>query len=240
LKILNRGLFALILTLLVTIPLVASEYLYKDEIVHNSKFTHEIETVGTLLYQKTGITLKLVMIKELPKNTTMYEYEKKILSQFQTPTVLLAFSEMNSVVDIEVNDDGLYKYFNKKQVLSPVTSTVQAVLMGLFYARSWDEFKSIVSNTGGTILPLLGGKAKKGKVAQKYSAAMFNGYLDIAQQIAKAKGVKLGEGYGSDTNQETLFYVRLLFYGVVLYAIIMYIKRLIYKRRHKDETFRKW
>jgi hypothetical protein len=239
LKALTRGLYALTLIILFQTHLFA-EYLYKDEVIHNPKFTEEVEALGSELYKKTGIALKLLMLKEIPHNTTMYEYEKKILEQFKTPTILLTFSEMNSQVDIEANDKSLYKYFDKKQVLSPVTSYVQAFMMALFYAKNWDDFTSIMSNTGGTILPLLGGKAKKGRITGKYSAAMFNGYLDIAQQIAKAKGVKLGHGFDSDANQESLFYVKLFFYGFILYAIIMYIRRLIYKRRHKNEHYKKW
>ncbi|SFV63850.1 membrane protein [hydrothermal vent metagenome] len=238
-NILTRGLFALILIILFQNILFA-EYLYKDEIIHKPKFSKEIELLGSDLYKKTGITLRLVVIKELPKNMDMYQFEQNLLQNFKEPTVLLTFSEMNSIVDIETNDKSLYKYFNKKQILSPVTSYVQGFLMAAFYAKSWEEFKSMTTTVGGTILPLLGGKAKKGEITDKYAAALFNGYLDIAQQIAHAKGVKLGNGFDDETNQTTLFYVRLFFYGFVLYAIIMYIRRLIYKVRHKDEVFRKW
>lgn len=238
-KILIRGLFALILTLVFQTQLSA-KYLYKDEVIHNPKFSEEVEALGSALYKKTGISLRLLMLKELPKDMTMYAYEKSILENFNEPTVLLTFSEMNSQIDIEVNDDSLYKYFNKKQVLSPVTSYVQAFMMAAFYAKSWDDFTRIMSNTGGTILPLLGGKAKKGRITGKYSAAMFNGYLDIAQQIAKAKNVELGGGFDSDANQESLFYVKLFFYGFVFYAIFMLIKRKLYKRRHKSENYKKW
>jgi len=239
LSIYKRGLPALIFTLFFQTHLVA-EYLYKDEIIHKPKLTQEVNLIGADLYKKTGIALKLIFLKELPKNMTMYQYEKQLLSSFKKPTVVLTFSEMNSIVDIETNDKALYKYFNKKQVLSPVTSYVQGFMMAAFYAKSWKEFKSMVTTTGGTILPLLGGKAKKGEITDKYAAALFNGYLDIAQQIAHAKGAKLADGYDADTNQETLFYVKLFFYGFVFYAIIMYIRRQIYKRRHKDENFRKW
>jgi len=239
LSIYNRGLFALVLTLFFQTHLVA-EYLYKDEIIHKPKFSHEIELLGSDLYKKTGIALRLVVVKELPKNMQMYQFEQNILQKFQEPTVLLTFSEMNSIVDIETNDKSLYKYFNKKQILSPVTSYVQGFMMAAFYAKSWEEFKNMVTTTGGTILPLLGGKAKKGEVTDKYAAALFNGYLDIAQQIAHAKGVKLGDGFDDEANQTTLFYAKLFFYSFVLYAIIMYIRRQIYKIRHKNENFRKW
>ena len=239
LKILKRGLYALTLTLLFQTHLFA-EYLYKDEVIHNPKFSEQIETLGSTLYKKTGISLRLVMVKEIPKDMTMYAYEKNILKQFDTPTVLLTFSEMNKEVDIEANEQSLYKYFDKKQVLSPVTSYVQAFIMATVYAKSWDEFTSMMSNTGGTILPLLGGKAKKREITDKYAAAMFNGYLDIVQQIAKAKGVKLGHGFDSNANQASLFYVKLLFYGFLLYGIVMLFKRRIYKMRHKNEHYKKW
>jgi hypothetical protein len=238
LRFLTRGLFALILILVFQTQLFA-EYLYKDEIIHNPKFAEEIEALGKELHDKTGISLRLMMLKELPNDMNIVKYEKEVLSQFKEPTVLLTFSEMNSEVDIQTNDSSLYKYFDKEGVLSPVASKVQAFLMAVMYAKDWDDFKNIISHSDGTILPLLGSKTKKHEILGKYSAAMFNGYLDIAQQIAKAKDVKLENDYGS-TNQETLFFVKLFFYGFVLYAIIMYIRRFIYKRKHKDETFRKW
>ena len=238
-KSLTRGLFALILITIFQTQLFA-EYLYKDEIIHNPKFTKDIETLGSRLFQKTGIALKLIMLKELPAGMSMIEYEKSILKDASVPTILLTFAEMDKSVDIEVNDKTLYKYFDKAQVLSPVTSNVQAFMLAVSCARNWDDFKKIVSHTGGSILPLLGVKSKEMTMATKYSAAMFNGYLDIAQQIARAKGVKLGDGFDSDTNQEMLFYMKVLFYSFVLYAIIMYIRRLIYKRNHKDEYYKKW
>ena len=238
-KSLTRGLFALILITIFQTQLFA-EYLYKDEIIHNPKFTKDIETLGSRLFQKTGIALKLIMLKELPAGMSMIEYEKSILKDASVPTILLTFAEMDKSVDIEVNDKTLYKYFDKAQVLSPVTSNVQAFMLAVSCARNWDDFKKIVSHTGGSILPLLGVKSKEMTMATKYSAAMFNGYLDIAQQIARAKDVKLGDGFDSDTNQEMLFYMKVLFYSFVLYAIIMYIRRLIYKRNHKDEYYKKW
>jgi len=239
LKIFNGGLYALILIFLCQTQL-AAEYLYKDEIIHNPKFTQEVESLGNELHKKTGVSLRLLMLRELPKDTIMYDYEKKILDGFDTPTILLTFSQMDTAVDIEANDKSLYKYFNKKQVLSPVTSYVQAFIMAATYAKTWNQFTSMLTNTGGTILPLLGQKAKKGRLQGKYSAAMFNGYLDIAQQVSKAKGVTLDHGFSSNTNQTMLFYLKLFFYGFVLYGTIMYIRRIIYRRRHENEHYKKW
>jgi len=166
LKFLTRGLFALVFTLFFQTALCA-EYLYKDEIIHNPKFTKDIEALGSELYQKSGISLKLIMLKELPDGLSIVEYEKSLIKEFKEPTVLLTFSEMNSKVDILASDLSLYKYFDKRQVLSPVASAVQAFFMALFYSDSIDGFLDASSNYGGTIIPLLAQKAKNPKLYEK-------------------------------------------------------------------------
>ena len=232
-KILNRGLYALILTLLFQTQLVA-EYLYKDEVVNRVEFSDQVETLGSELYEKTGIALRLVMLKNLPDGMNISEYEKELLKDFSEPTIVLVFSENTSEVDIQVNDPSLYNYFNRKQVLSPVASAVQAFIMALVYSDSWEHFNDLRSDYGGSILPLIAGKAKENQVVGKYAGSMFNGYIDIAHQISIAKGVVLESDPG-DANQETLFYVKLFFYGFVIYGIVMYIRRKIYRMRHKNE-----
>jgi len=233
LKFLTRGLYALTLTIFFQISLSA-EYLYKDEVIFNPAFKGEVEKLGSELYDKTGISLRLIMLKELPNEMGIVEYERELLKTFSTPTILLTFSEMNSKVDILVNDASLYEYFDKKQVLSPVASPVQAFTMALFYSDSFSRFGDIASSYGGTIIPLLAGKAKKGEVLGKYSASMFNGYADIAEQIADSKGIVLENAVGN-SNQNSILFVKVLFYGFIVYAIFMYIKRRLYARRKRLE-----
>lgn len=223
----SRGLRALILILLFTTSLTA-QYLYKDEVVFNQAFKAEIEKLGLELYEKTGISLRLVMLKELPDKMNIVNYEKEIMADFTEPTILLTFSEMNSKVDILANEASLYEYFNKKQVLSPVSSPVQAFVIALVNM----DFSDMSS--GGTILPLLAQKAKKGEVLGKYSGSMFNGYADIAEQIAKSKNVVLENAVGS-ANQTSILIVKVLFYGFIVYGIVLYIKRKLYKIRQERE-----
>jgi hypothetical protein len=233
LKLLTRGLLALIFTLLFQTQLIA-EYLYKDEVVHRPAFSNEVEKLGSELYEKTGIRLLLIMLHKLPEGKSMLAYEEEILSKFKEPTIVLTFSELDKEVDIETNDTSLYKYFNRKQVLSPTASAVQAFMMALFYSDSWQQFNELRKDYGGTILPLLGQKTKSEQLIGKYAGSMYNGYIDIAQQIAASKGIELENDPG-DANQEALFYVKLLFYGFILYAIVMFIKRKVYRMKHKDE-----
>jgi len=230
---LSRGLYALVLTLIFQSQLFA-EYLYKDEVVHRASFSEQVEKLGSELYQKTGISLRLIMLKQLPNGIDMAEYEKNLLKDFTEPTILLSFSELDSEVDIQVNDPSLYKYFNRKQVLSPVASPVQAFMMALAYGHTWESFNELRTNYGGSILPLLAGKTKPEQLVGKYAGSMFNGYIDISHQVSTAKGIVLENDPG-DANQTALFYVKLFFYGFVLYAIVMYIRRTIYRRKHKNE-----
>ena len=213
---LTRGFFTLLLLSIFKLSLFGN-YLYKDELIFNPAFKEEVEKIGSELYSKTGISLRLLMLKELPKKTTIVEYEKDIMQNFNEPTVLLTFSQIDTKVDIFASNSDLYAYFDKKQVLSPVASPVQAFIIALFYSDSLSSFKDTLTNYGGTIIPLLAQKSKDGELLGKYSGAMFNGYADIAEQIAASKGVVLESAVGS-ANQDALLFIKILFYGFILYA----------------------
>lgn len=226
-----RGLAALILFFSTSL---SAQYLYKDEVIFNPAFNTEVEKLGLELYEKTGISLKLIMLKELPQGMSIVDYEKELIKEFSEPTILLTFSEMNSKVDILAQPASLYEYFDKKQILSPVASAVQAFIMAIFYSDNFSSFKEIASSYGGTIIPLLAQKAKEGEVLGKYSGSMFNGYADIAEQVAKSKGVVLVNAVGS-ANQNSILVVKVFFYGFILYGIFMYIRRKLSIRRSKLE-----
>ena len=232
----SRGLAALILTLFFQTQLLA-EYLYKDEIIHNPKFNNEVNKLGLELYEKTGVALRLLMLKELPVDTTISEYGKEVLKDLKEPTILLMFSEMNSKVDIIANDKSLYQYFDKQQVLSPVASAAQAFAMAVIFARSWDDFQQMKGDSGGTILPLLGNNSKPGEILGKYSGALFNGYYDIAAQIADSKEIKL-ENASANANKNIIFGIKILFYGFLLYGLYLYIKnkKKMKRKLHEKHT----
>jgi len=229
----SRGLAALILTLLFQSQANA-EYLYKDEVIHNPNFSSDVEKVGSELYAKTGISLRLLMIRELPNEMNVVAYEQEVLKDFSEPTILLTFSELNSKVDILANDASLYQYFDKKQILSPVASQVQAIIMAAMYSNSWEHFKYMANDYGGTILPLISGKSKPEQQLGKYSGSMFNGYIDIAEQIAASKGVVL-ESAAGNANKNSILVLKLVFYGFIIYAIFVFYKRKITKKRQENE-----
>lgn len=233
-KFFIRGLYALTLIIFFQTQL-AAEYLYKDNIILNPDFNAEVEKLGFELHQKTGIALRLVMLKEINSSKSILEYEQELLKEFKEPTVLLIFSELDSQVDIAVTDSSLYKYFDRNQVLSLVASPVQAFTMALFYADSFESFKKIAGSYGGTIIPLLAGKTKQGETLGKYSGAMFNGYADIAEQIADSHDVVLENAVGN-ANKYSILVLKIIFYGIILIGVYMYIKRKLYIRRQKLES----
>lgn len=229
----SRGLAALIFIIFFQNILVADEYLYKDEVIYNPNFRINVNKLGGELYKATGIKLLLVSIKEFKGYDNILEYEKDLVKDFKEPTILLTFSELDMRVDIYANDLSLYKYFNKEQVLSPAASPMQAFAVAVTSSKNFDGFMANLTNYGGTILPLIGLKAKKETIA-KYSAALYNGYADIAEQVAQSKNVELPSAAGN-ANKNSISALKLIFYGFIVYAIIQYIRRVLYRRKHPDE-----
>ena len=227
----SRGLAALIFIVLFQNILVADEYLYKDEVIHNPKFTNDVNKLGSELYSKTGVSLRLICIKEFKPFKNILEYEKNIIQEFKEPTIILTFSELDKKVDIFTNDTSLYKYFDREQVLSPAASPLQALAIAITSSSSFDNFIAHLKDYGGTILPLIGLRTKKYEILGMYSAALYNGYSDISEQIAKSKGVTL-ENAAGNTNKNFLLMIKIIFYGTILFAIIQYVRRVIYRRTH--------
>ncbi len=228
---LSRGLAALILTTLFFTNLQA-KYLYKDDVVANEHWAYKIESIGEELYETTGISLYLIMERELEDNQSIVDYEKALIATVGEPSVLVTFVELNQKIDIFARPASLYEDFNKKQVLSPNAGISGAIVSALMFARSFDEFKEFLTTSGGTILPILANKAKAKDLNSKYSVAMFNGYSDVAEQIALSHGVELKSAAGN-TNKDVLLFFKLIFYGILLYGIVRYIIIIVKKKREK-------
>ena len=160
--------------------------------------------------------------------------EKELGSQLQEPFIILGFSELDKKVDIYASPASLYKDFNKAQILSPSATFIGAVITGVMFARSFDEWSEIMSSYGGTILPILAERAKGKDVVEKYSVALFNGYSDIAEQVAASKGKSLSSAAGSGS-QTFIDIIRLIFYGVIALAFYKYFRGKFLAKKRDDE-----
>lgn len=231
----TRGLAALIFTLLFSTSLFA-EYLYKDDVVQRDTFTEEIEEIGQELYEKTGVSLYLVMVRDLEENQTLAAYELQLAKELKQPAVILSFVELKKQVQILANPTALYNDFDKEVILSPNASFIGAVVSSIMFARSLDDVKEFMSSYGGVILPILAERAKGDDIVNKYAVAMFNGYSEIAEQIAESRGVTLDSAAGSG-NQIAIDVIRYIFYGTILFAIFGYFRgRRRAKKREESET----
>ena len=231
---LARGLAALIFFFFLSISTLHAQFLYKDDVVHNDRFAEQIEIYGQELFDKTGVSLYLVMVKDLEQNQSTADFEKSLVSELREPFVVLTFVEMRKKVDILARPTSLYEDFDKKKTLSPNATFAAAVISAVMFGRSWDDYKEMLSNAGGTILPILGEKAKGAEIVKKYSVAMYNGYADLADQIAATHDVKLKNTAG-EGGKIFLDFLRLVFYGIILYALIIYIRSKLRKRKMHDE-----
>jgi len=231
--IFTRGLAALILTLFFSVTLHA-KFLYKDEMVFNDQFAEQIEAYGQELYDKTGVSVYLVMVRDLEQNQSIADLEKSLVTELKEPFVVLTFVELQKKVDIFARPMSLYKDFDKQQILSPNASFAGALVSAVMFGRSWDDYKELLANSGGTILPVLAERAKGADIVKKYSVAMYNGYTDIADQIADSRDVKLSASAGN-AGKIFLDLLRMLFYGMILYALIIYIRNKLRKRKTANE-----
>lgn len=227
--LLSRGLAALTFIALFTLSLHA-EYLYKDDVVKNPNFTQQIDAIGAELKAKTGVSLYLVMVRDLDENQSISDFEKQLAAELKEPAVIMTFIELKQKVDILARPVSLYEHFNKQQVLSPNATFIGAVVSAVMFARSYDEAEELISNRGGTILPILAEKAKGDDIVSKYSVAMYNGYADVAEQIAAHHGVTLSSSAGSGS-KNFINILRVIFYGIILYAIILYIRGKYFRKK---------
>lgn len=211
-----------------------AKFLYKDEVVNNPLFSEKIDSIGAELYEKSGVSLYLVMVRDLDENQSIADFEKSLLQEIKEPAVIMTFVELKQQVDILARPQSLYKDFNKAQVLSPNATFIGSVISAVMFARSFDEASELISARGGTILPVLAQKTKGQETIEKYSVAMFNGYSDVAEQLAATRGVELSTAAGSGS-KIFIDILRVIFYGVMIWALIVYLRQKFFTKKDKDD-----
>ncbi len=218
----TRGLAALIFTLLFSTSLFA-EYLYQDDVVQRDTFSKEINDIGQELYEKTGVSLYLVMLRDLDDNQSIAAYSLELAKTLPQPAVVVGFVELQKQVQIVASPSSMYDEFDKKTILSPNASFIGAVVSSIMFARSLEDVKEEMSSYGGVVLPVLAERAKGKDIVNKYAVAMFNGYSETAEQIAASRNVTLDNAAGSG-NQIAIDVIRYIFYGTILFAIFGYFR----------------
>lgn len=125
-------------------------------------------------------------------------YEQNLSKTLTEPFILLSLVKEDKQVDIFCSKD-MNDKFDKEAILSPYP-------------------------LNGTILPILA--SKKGK--DKYSAAILNGYADIADQVAESYDINLKTSIGS-ANKTVINIIKIIFYSLTIFTIII----IIYRKRKR-------
>ena len=210
----NRGLFALLSILTFTLSLHA-DFIAIDEVVKNQTFYDQIEPMGKELSEKTGINLYMSLIKELDDGQSIIDYQKALIKTLKQPALLLSFVENNKQVQIYADDKTLYETFDKDQIMDPLAI--------------WPFFN-------GAIIPVLSVKSKDDIAAkEQYSAAMFNGYAEIAEQIAESKGVVLDTAVGNSSRNVYKILITILFI-ISAYTVYRLIYDYLKRKREANES----
>lgn len=209
-----RGLLALLLILSFTVSLQAN-FIVIDEVVKNQTFYDPIEAMGKELSEKTGINLYMSLIKELDDKQSIIDYQKALIKTLKEPAVLLSFVENSKQVQIYADDKSLYKTFDKDQIMNPMAI--------------WPFFN-------GAIIPVLSVRSKDDIAAkEQYSAAMFNGYAEITEQIAASKGITLDTAIGNSSRNVYKIMITALFF-ISVFTVWRLISDYLKRKREINES----
>jgi len=130
---------------------------------------------------------------------------------------------------IKLFEQKLSSKLNKPFILLTLAKKEQKVdIMTSPQTKKLLDVNEVLSPFGGTIIPIL--TSRKGK--DKYSAAMLNGYADIADKVSQKLGIKLKSSVGN-TNRILVNILRVIIYGSFLYFVIMFTRKKIIARKRK-------
>ncbi len=168
--------------------------------------------MGEELSAKTGINLYMSLVKETESNQTIIEYQQALIKTLEEPAVLFSFVENSKQVQIYAEDKSLYTLFDREEIMNPLAI--------------WPFFN-------GRVIPIIGAKAPKEiDPKDKYAVAMYNGYAEISEQIAEAKGVVLDTAVG-DTNKN-IYKVIITFMFLLSFITVIKLGYDAYRRRKED------
>ena len=92
-------------------------YIIRNDGIISEKVSTKVESLGTELFEKTGVSVYVSLPESLAKQTIM-AYEKELAKTLRKPYVLLTLAKKEEQVDI-VFSQGLEDKFDKDGVLSP-------------------------------------------------------------------------------------------------------------------------
>lgn len=187
--------------LLTTIVNLNAQYVFTTKNLINEKAIKKMEEIGAELNDKSKVSLYLYASDTI-NGKTMVDYREEIRKKYKESYIVLLFANKEQKVDI-ISSKNFENTFDKEEILDPFS---------------------------GTIIPLLITKPKKDAIDDRISAALLNGYADIAEQVSSATNTELNNAIGN-SNRDIINFVRLIFYSTIVIIVILYFRKKFARKK---------
>lgn len=206
--LLNKAALRVSLLLVLTLSCVKADYFFTDSVIQVKEFTDKIETMGAELHQKTGWNLYLLAVDDIGEQK-LIDYQKEQAQYLKKPFIMLTLAIKQGKVIPGHMDDRHGK-------------------VGIFGSDNYRQQFDYQEVLNGTLYPILGSKVK-GDPRQKYITALYNGYAEIADQVAQTYNVELKSSEGN-ANRIVINTLRFVFYLIILGAVGIFTYNKFFKR----------
>ena len=176
----------------------ASSYILLDETNMNPKAIEKISQIGTELHTKTNSSIYIFARESFGFPSTLSSEEKFHFIKNAEKAVMAKQSGSFVVIMISLQD------------------TYSNIIMSQDLQKIVDK-DSILDDY---IIPLLASKDKN-SLNSKVSAAILNGYAEIADRIAESKSIKLESSIGSGGTQASTIW-KVFMYTIIVGGLILY------------------
>lgn len=190
-----------------------ADYFFIDNVIQVKEFNQKIQDIGVELERKTSWNLYMLAMNDIGEQKLL-EYQKRHDASFKKPYIALIFA----VKQGSVEQGKLDKRSGK---------------IGIYGSEGYLDKIDKEGILRSTIYPLLGAKVKSDP-RNKYITALYNGYAEIADQIADSYDVTL-ESIPVDANRISINILRTIFYGIIFGAFAIYFYRKYFKKRNHGE-----
>lgn len=207
-KIFKSVMLKLFLVLLASTTLVQAQYFYEDEVIIVKEFDEKIQKIGDELKTKTSWNLYMVAVEDIG-DQRLVDFQKKYHRSFKKPFVVLALSLKQGPVEPGKMDKRMGR-------------------VGIYGSEGFEDKLDKENILRSTLYPLLGAKVKSDP-RNKYITVLFNGYAEIAEQIADSFGVSLETSAGN-TNRTVINIIKFAFYAMILGAIVIFLYQKYYTK----------
>ncbi len=174
-----------------------ANFIYDGDGLIKEKALNKLKEIGDELYQKTGVSTALIVKRHLTQEQFL-EIKDSYLKKLEPPYILWIFSKKY----VDRDNIGINKLFTSDDLKD-----------------KFDE-DSLFSPFGGSFSKIISIQNSK---SDPTAAAFLNGYSDLTDMIALSYNTKLNSSIGDET-KTTIDIVRLLFYMIIIFFAIRYIR----------------